>query len=128
MNPNSAIFYPKLSRQEVYSQMISSSVPYMSSVMENLFFDNLENEFVTNNKWLFEDDIKENIKTMPSQSNEDEESKREAFYEAQNERLLAMELGEYDCGLCDDEETKDISKPKTFAIKSRKGKVIITLK
>jgi hypothetical protein len=35
--------------------------------------------------------------------NEDEESKREAFYEELNERLLAIECGEYDCGQCDED-------------------------
>ena len=53
MNPNAAIFYPKLSTQEVYSQI--KKTPYMSSVIENLFFDNLENEFIKNNAFLFED-------------------------------------------------------------------------
>lgn len=34
--------------------------------------------------------------------NEDE-SNREAFYEELNERFLAMEYGEYDCGQCDED-------------------------
>lgn len=84
MNPNAAIFYPKLSTQEVYSQT-TSAIPYMPSVIENLFFDNLENDFVKNNTWLFEDEDVIN-------------------------------------------ETKDTSKPKSFTIKSRKGKVVISLK
>lgn len=55
MNPNAAIFYPKLYTQEVYSQTISR-IPYMSSVIEDLLFDNLENDFINNNTWLFEDE------------------------------------------------------------------------
>jgi hypothetical protein len=81
MNPNAAIFYPKLYTQEVYSQTISR-IPYMSSVIEDLLFDNLENDFIKNNSWLFEDVI---------------------------------------------EETKE-TEEKTFTVKSRKGKIIITLK
>lgn len=54
MNPNAAVFYPKLSMQEVYSQNMST-VPHIPSVIEDLFFDNLENEFVKNNKWLFQE-------------------------------------------------------------------------
>lgn len=119
MNPNAAIFYPKLYTQEVYSQTISR-IP--SSVIENLLFDNLENDFIKNNTWLFEDVIEE-TKAISNPSNEDEESKREVFYEEQNERLLAIENGEYDCGQCDEE-----TKQKTFTVKSRKGKIIITLK
>jgi hypothetical protein len=57
MNPNAAVFYPKLSMQEVYSQTIST-VPHIPSVIEDLFFDNLENEFVKNNEWLFQEDDK----------------------------------------------------------------------
>jgi hypothetical protein len=118
MNPNAAIFYP----QEVYSQT-SSTIPYMSSVIENLLFDNLENDFIKNNTWLFEE-----TKAISTPSNEDEESKREAFYEEQNERLLAMEQGEYDCGQCDEDVIEE-TKQKTFTVKSRKGKIIIiTLK
>ena len=35
--------------------------------------------------------------------NEDEESNREVFYEELNERLIAIEYGEYDCGQCDED-------------------------
>ena len=77
MNPNAAIFYPT---QKVYSQT-TPVIPYMSSVIENLFFDNLENDFIKNNTWLFED-----------------------------------------------EDVIEETKQKTFTVKSRKGKIIITLK
>jgi hypothetical protein len=46
--------------------------------------------------------------------NEDEESKREAFYEELNERLLAIEYGEYDCGQCSEEDMCDWKSQYSF--------------
>jgi len=101
MNPNAAIFYPKLSPQEVYSQTIST-IPYMSSVMENLFFDNLENEFVKNNKWLFENDDEYFINKVSDVISENIEE--------------------------DDTNIEDCLKQKTLTVNTRKSKIIITFK
>lgn len=45
MNPNATPFTPKSDIAVIYN---------MPSVVENLFFDNLEKEFVNNNPWIFE--------------------------------------------------------------------------
>ena len=110
MNPKAAIFYPKLSPQEVYSQTIST-IPYMSSVMENLFFDNIENEFVKNNKWLFENDDEYFINKVADD---------------------ILENSEDDTNIEDDmnleDNTKDCFKLKTLTVNTRKNKIIITFK
>jgi hypothetical protein len=110
MNPNAAIFYPKLSTQEVYYQTIST-IPYMSSVMENLFFDNLENEFVKNNKWLFE--------------NEDE------YFINKVADVISKNV-EDDTNIDDaknlEDDTKDCFKRKNLTVNTRKSKIIITFK
>ena len=41
--------------------------------------------------------------STPKYSFNEDKSNREAFYEELNERLLAIECGEYDCGQCDDD-------------------------
>ena len=98
MNPNAAVFYPKLSMQEVYSQTMST-VPHIPSVIEDLFFDNLENEFVKNNEWLFQE--------------------HDEYFINKFKDIIEDDI---------EDTIKDISNEKTFSINSRKGKIIITLK
>lgn len=112
MNPNAAIFYPKLSPQEVYSQTIAT-IPYMSSVMENLFFDNLENEFVKNNKWLFENDDEYFINKVSDVISENAEDDSNI---------------EDDSNMEDDKNVEDCLKRKTLTVNTRKSKIIITFK
>ncbi len=50
MNPNATPFKPSVSKQEI---RLFESIP---SVVENLYFDNLEKEFVKNNPWIFADE------------------------------------------------------------------------
>lgn len=56
------------------------------------------------------------IMSMPTPTmqsfNEDEEC--EAFYEELNERLLAIECGEYDCGQCSEEDMCDWKSQYSF--------------
>lgn len=65
MNPNAIPFKPSVSNQEI---RLFEKTP---SVIENLYFDNLEKEFVKNNPWIFTDEDTNNKNfTIQNKNNE----------------------------------------------------------
>lgn len=54
MNPNAIPFQPSVNNNKI---LFFEKIP---SVIENLYFDNLEKEFIKNNPWIFNDDYVDN--------------------------------------------------------------------
>ena len=72
MNPNATPFKPSVSKQEI---RLFESIP---SVVENLYFDNLEKEFVKNNPWIFADEEANNKDTKSEDANNEEAKSEDA--------------------------------------------------